>query len=104
MTVQSEPSEAKAATRTDSYASAYYEIADLLGIGARTKSPREVHQSEVMPALRKLLASRTDSPTDAVEAVARALDEKYGYGGDQNRERAQIMLAALRNSTDGATK
>lgn len=43
-------------TATQTYEDAFYEMAKVLGIGARTSSPREVFEEEMLPKLKKAVA------------------------------------------------
>jgi hypothetical protein len=58
------------------YRDAFYELAALMGIPARAKSPQEVWNDEMLPRLKSLLDSASTS-AEAGELVAR-LRERYG--------------------------
>lgn len=46
-------------TQSDGYKTAWYEIANELGIPAQTISPRQVHEEQVMPALKNLISNQS---------------------------------------------
>jgi hypothetical protein len=102
-------------TDTAGYVAAFYEIADMLGIGARADSPANVWANEMKPALLQRLS--VPEGEEVVERVARAIYERrpsmtsdqfrryplqYGcadaYGRPEvtwARETARVAIAAL---------
>lgn len=72
---------ASANREADGYAAAFYEIADMLGIGARAASPKTVWEGEMRPALQKLLTNRDAASAGVTKAGTAAQSREYGYLG-----------------------
>lgn len=73
------------------YKTAYWEIADALGIGAMAMSPAQGHVSVVMPKLRELLTRELPAPAPSNEAA-----QELTYG-DLTNEAQRIAVNLRKN-------
>lgn len=77
---------AAAIASRDGYVSAFYDVAQLLGIGARASSPADVWATEMLPMLRVLLnnsvAAYAQGVAEERERAARVAD---GHAAHANR-------------------
>jgi hypothetical protein len=88
--------EAASQPREDGYATAFYEIAAMLGIGAQSRSPGNVWANEMRPRL--LAALHDTAPTDQaqrgeVEAEALRLKQFNDWSDIKFRDRCRAALA-----------
>ncbi|WP_242137333.1 hypothetical protein [Sphingomonas sp. TREG-RG-20F-R18-01] len=75
----------------DGYATAFYEIAKMLGFGARAKSPFEVWRAEMKPKLEALTARAHDTGTVDRHALAKVLNEAAGPRRIAGEEEAALF-------------
>lgn len=85
------------------YIKAFYEVADLLGIGARTCSPKEAWEGEMRPRLVTLLAGGREALERAAKAVRERLYPKnpksdwtlFAHRRGEACEQAEAAIRAL---------